>query len=586
MSKNTKIQWADDTVNPISGCKGCELWPSPAFVLHAIDDAIRVEKESWNAGQAKEIYEGIIQLLQNEIGDMDKPFDFSVSNTNIYQLREEFGKMIEVYAGESAAEAALTVIADKLKCYAARLTCRYGLSLAKPDRTINTGLAPTFEQATRFPGRMMKAAKASDMLGTKDEYSPWKDGLPRLIFVGDMGDIFAREDDFEYLENEMMPAIQSEEGKRHLWLILTKRPNLMAKFAERIGGFPENVCAMTTITGPQLNRVDQLREVQAYSRGLSVEPLWERIPPEELNLEGIDWVILGGESGDAKDSCKPFDVAWAHDLIEHCNANGVAVFVKQLGGNPIINGQSLQLTDSHGGDWNEWEGDLRVRDFPSYFHEYRADQIPADPGLRYPVAVGLSDSDKSDFERLHHEVKEGGKVFVRTAKALFEIRERKLYREKFETFREYCLSVQELSPAYANRLIKAAEVIVDVSTPIGVEDQLPTPANEAQCRELARLKEPEQRRLAYQTAIEKAEEGQPVTAQVIRIVVDNLLPSKGQESGVKKARKLSAEKRLKEALDELEVLEQAIAEEGEVEESLQRLKAILANRETSEREAA
>jgi len=57
---------------------------------------------------------------------------------------------------------------------------------------------------------------------------------------------------------------------------------------------------MTTVTSADtevLKRVDALRNVKASIKGLSIEPLWEQLPPEKLNLEGIDWVIVGGESG-------------------------------------------------------------------------------------------------------------------------------------------------------------------------------------------------------------------------------------------------------------------------------------------------
>ena len=64
-----------------------------------------------------------------------------------------------------------------------------------------------------------------------------------------MGDSLSRIKDFPFLKGDLMPAILSENGKRHLWLWLTKRPSNMTKFADEIGGFPANVCAMTTLTG-------------------------------------------------------------------------------------------------------------------------------------------------------------------------------------------------------------------------------------------------------------------------------------------------------------------------------------------------
>jgi protein gp37 len=94
-------------------------------------------------------------------------------------------------------------------------------------------------------------------------------------------------------------------------------------------------------------------------RGLSVEPLWT---PVTLPLEGIDWVICGGESGS---SAEPFDLEWARDIREQCQQAGVAFFMKQLGRHPRESGMELQLRDAHGGEWDEWPADLRVREMPA-----------------------------------------------------------------------------------------------------------------------------------------------------------------------------------------------------------------------------
>jgi protein gp37 len=105
-------------------------------------------------------------------------------------------------------------------------------------------------------------------------------------------------------------------------------------------------------------------------RGVSAEPLWERVAPASLNLESIDWFIVGGASG-ARKNTKPFDLAWARELRNFCHESGVAYFLKQLGTNPVVDGVPFKLADRHGGEWHEWPEDLRVRDFPAAFHAYR-----------------------------------------------------------------------------------------------------------------------------------------------------------------------------------------------------------------------
>ena len=144
----------------------------------------------------------------------------------------------------------------------------------------------------------------------------------------------------------------------------------MAKFAEEIGGFPPNVCAMTTLTGPDkesLKRLADIKKVKAHVRGLSIEPLWNRIPPSKLNLTGIDWLILGGESGAGK-IARPFALEWVEELREHCRKHGVAFFLKQLGTRVVRGGQKLCFGNRHAGDWNEWPSEMRVRQFPKLVH--------------------------------------------------------------------------------------------------------------------------------------------------------------------------------------------------------------------------
>ena len=80
-------------------------------------------------------------------------------------------------------------------------------------------------------------------------------------------------------------------------------------------------------------------------------------PLPSLDLTGIDWAILGGESGPGS---RPLDLAWVRDLIARCREAGTAVFVKQLGSQwARANGGS-----DHGTDWSLWPEDLRVREFP------------------------------------------------------------------------------------------------------------------------------------------------------------------------------------------------------------------------------
>ena len=346
------------------GCGGCELFPPPSEVV-----------DSTNAALAKigikldtrPLLNELINEGYSEIASPGKGHRNKLTTTNIYHVRDRLGKVVAGLHGRDAGKVAVESIKSRVTCYAAKLHLNRGESIINPGRTPNKGHAPSFEQLTKFGGRIATASGWDDLLGLPRPGSPWKDGLPRMIFVSDMGDAMSAKGLFPFLKQEVT-HISTDKGRRHMWLWLTKRPHTMSRFAEEIGGFSENVCAMTTVTGLEsLHRVDELRQIKAPCRGLSVEPLWERIPPELLDLTGIDWLILGGESG----GTRTFDLAWAEELREHCRSNGTAFFMKQLGRNPVSEGKPIRLEDKHGGDWSEWPEHLQVREFPQYFHQYR-----------------------------------------------------------------------------------------------------------------------------------------------------------------------------------------------------------------------
>ncbi|HEX9354887.1 MAG TPA: DUF5131 family protein [Streptosporangiaceae bacterium] len=103
-------------------------------------------------------------------------------------------------------------------------------------------------------------------------------------------------------------------------------------------------------------RADELRETLAAVRFLSLEPLLGPLP--SLKLTGVDWAIIGGESGP---DARPLDLGWVRDLIARCDEAGTAVFVKQLGTCWARDHGSA----GKGTDPARWPADLRRREFPS-----------------------------------------------------------------------------------------------------------------------------------------------------------------------------------------------------------------------------
>jgi protein gp37 len=249
-------------------------------------------------------------------------------------------------------------------CYAGLLQERYGSS--------NKGYSPSFDKLTVWPGRMEKSSRWPDLAGKDRVAKPWLNGLPRLIFVSDMSDAFSADVTFDYLRSEVITAATSEQGRRHRYLWLTKRPQIMAEFSswlEDKGGWPENIWAGTSVTGPATtSRITPLLDVGNDStiRFVSLEPQFQEVDLTAW-LPDLDWVIQGGASG-PRATTQPFDIAWARTLLEICAQPGMpSYFLKQLGSNPVHGGVPVSLKDRHGGDWSKCPAelaDLKVRHMP------------------------------------------------------------------------------------------------------------------------------------------------------------------------------------------------------------------------------
>lgn len=155
-----------------------------------------------------------------------------------------------------------------------------------------------------------------------DEPSRWKKG--RVVFVNSMSDLFHQKIPQGFIQ-QVFDVM--EDNPQHTFQILTKRSGRLREMAP-ILKWPENVWMGVTVENADyVSRIDDLRAVGAAVRFLSLEPLLGPLPG--LNLEGIDWVIVGGESGPG---ARPMKEEWAADIQQQCRAWGVPFFFKQWGG--------------------------------------------------------------------------------------------------------------------------------------------------------------------------------------------------------------------------------------------------------------
>ena len=160
----------------------------------------------------------------------------------------------------------------------------------------------------------------------------WK--KPKVVFVNSMSDLFHK--------NVPLPFIQQVFGTmnqcpQHTFQVLTKRAELLAAYSDLLS-WSKNIWMGVSVEDERvIDRIDYLRNSDAKTKFLSLEPLIGPLP--NLNLTGIDWVIVGGESGH---KARPMNSEWVEDIRIQCEQQGVAFFFKQWGGkNKKLAGRQL-----------------------------------------------------------------------------------------------------------------------------------------------------------------------------------------------------------------------------------------------------
>jgi protein gp37 len=150
----------------------------------------------------------------------------------------------------------------------------------------------------------------------------WK--KPRKVFVNSMSDLFHDEVPLDFIQKVFNTMVNTPQNT---YQVLTKRSRRLAELAPYLPWTP-NIWIGTSVEDEDaLFRIDDLREVNAHVRFLSCEPLIG--PLNNLNLEGIHWVIVGGESGPG---ARTMEAEWVRNIRDNCKNQNVAFFFKQWGG--------------------------------------------------------------------------------------------------------------------------------------------------------------------------------------------------------------------------------------------------------------
>ena len=147
---------------------------------------------------------------------------------------------------------------------------------------------------------------------------------PRMIFVNSMSDLFHEAVPDSFIRQVFDVMVSAD---RHIFQILTKRAERLAKLSSRLP-WPQNIWQGVSVeNGRYTSRVSYLQKVPATVRFISVEPLLGSIL--HLPLDGIHWVIVGGESGNNRRPIKP---EWVRNIRDQCFEQKIPFFFKQWGG--------------------------------------------------------------------------------------------------------------------------------------------------------------------------------------------------------------------------------------------------------------
>jgi protein gp37 len=144
------------------------------------------------------------------------------------------------------------------------------------------------------------------------------------VFVNSMSDLYHKDVPFEFIRKVFDVMCRAD---WHTFKILTKRAERLEELSPRLP-WPDNVWQGVSVENEDYTwRIDHLRRTGAKTKFLSIEPLLGPIP--KLDLTGIDWIIIGGESGPG---ARPMAKEWVLDIIAQARAQHVPIFFKQWGG--------------------------------------------------------------------------------------------------------------------------------------------------------------------------------------------------------------------------------------------------------------
>lgn len=196
-------------------------------------------------------------------------------------------------------------------CYAERIAARFsGKGMAYEGLAEHTKAGPRWTKEVRLVPELL------------NEPLKWK--TPRRIFVNSMSDLFHEQVELSFIQKVFDVMRRAD---RHQFQVLTKRSERLLEFSPKLPWSPNVWMGVSVEDDRVTHRIEALRHTGAQIKFLSLEPLLGALP--HLTLEGIDWVIVGGESGPG---AREMQKEWVIDIRDQCADANVLFFFKQWGG--------------------------------------------------------------------------------------------------------------------------------------------------------------------------------------------------------------------------------------------------------------
>lgn len=179
---------------------------------------------------------------------------------------------------------------------------------------------------------------------------PYSWRQPKIVFVNSMSDLFHKDVPLAFIKKVFDVM---NDNPQHVFQVLTKRSDLLLKYEKELE-WGHNIWMGVSVENEKVtNRIDHLRKTSAKVKFLSCEPLIG--PLAKMNLSGINWVIVGGESGRKP---RPMDEDWVLDILDQCKKQKVKFFFKQWGGTNKKKSGRVLLKKT----WDEMPERIRIID--------------------------------------------------------------------------------------------------------------------------------------------------------------------------------------------------------------------------------